>query len=372
YRNSRKQPLCYSKTTARDYCGPKAYRSVKNYLFRNRGNGTFEDVSAPSGISSDTGHSLGVVTADLNADGWTDIYVANDGDPNEVWINKKNGRFENDAFFSGAAVNKHGKSEASMGVDAGDINLDGKLDLFITHLMEETHTLYVNEGDAMFEDITNSTNLGLPDVRLTGFGTLLFDFDNDGLLDVFIANGSVKLLREVFRPGNSGTLNPRYPLGQQNQLFRNVGKGIFEDVSGDAGGSFLEKRVSRGAAFGDVDNDGDTDILVSNNSGPAELLINRGNENGWIGFQLTDKVSGRDLLGARLEVVLENGRILQRRARTDGSYSSSHDPRVLVGLGRGDKIKTVRVFWPDGSKGVLLDPKLNSYNKISFDAGSSK
>ena len=144
------------------------------------------------------------------------------------------------------------------------------------------------------------------------------------------------------------------------------------EVSGDAGGSFLEKRVSRGAAFGDVDNDGDTDILVSNNSGPAELLINHGNENRWLGFELTDKVSGRDLLGARVEVVLESGRILQRRARTDGSYSSSHDPRVLVGLGQDEKVKSVRVFWPDGSKGVLLDPKPNSYNKVIFDAGGSK
>ena len=369
----RKQPLCYSKTTARDYCGPKAYNPVGNTLFRNRGDGTFENVSGPSKINTEKGHSLGVVTADLNADGLPDIYVANDGDPNEVWINRGNGQFENEGYFSGAAVNKEGKSEASMGIDAGDINLDGNLDLFITHLMEETHTLYINEGDAVFEDITTRTNLGLPDVRLTGFGTSLFDYDNDGLLDVFIANGSVKLLKEVFRPGNAGELDPKYPLGQRNQLFRNAGTTKFEDVSSQAGESFAEKNVSRGAAFGDIDNDGDIDIVVVNNSGKAELLVNMvGSANRWIGLRLTNRKSGRDLYGAKIEILLESGRTLHRRVRTDGSYGSAHDPRVAVGLGGSGRIKSVKIIWPDGTKGLVTDPVAGKYSTVSFGAETGK
>ncbi len=370
--NIKKAPDCYSKTTAPDYCGPRAYRAVGNSLFRNRGNGTFENVTAPTGISKDFGHGLGVVAADLNEDDWTDIYVANDGDANQLWINQKDGTFLNDAFFSGSAVNQMGQAEASMGVDAGDFNGDGKLDLFITHLMEETHTLYANEGKGIFEDITAKTNLGLPDKRLTGFGTSLFDFDNDGYLDIFVANGSVKLLKEVNRPGNQGLLNPKFPLGQKNQLFRNLGDGTFSDVSESAGESFSDVNVSRGAAFGDIDNDGDTDIVVVNNSGRAELLINSGNNSNWLGFSAIEKAGGRDMLGAKIAITLSSKRILYRRFRTDGSYSSAQDPRVVAGLGPSDTVTEVRVTWPDGSSEKWTNPGRNKYVELVKGTGNSK
>lgn len=342
-------PNCYAPTTARDYCGPKAFQQVGNSLFHNKGDGTFENVTKPSGISEDFGHGLGIVAADFNDDNWIDIYVANDGDPNNLWINQKNGKFENEGFFSGSAVNQEGKSEASMGVDAGDFNQDGTEDLFITHLIEETHTLYKNTGGAIFEDITSRSQLSLPDGRLTGFGTAFFDYDNDCLLDIFIANGSVKLVKIIKRPGNEIILDERFPLGQLNQLFQNKGNEKFEEVSANAGDVFGLSEVSRGAAFGDIDNDGDTDILVINNNGKARLLLNQiGNKNHWLGLKLIGKDRKRDALGSKIEIFISVKNILRRRVKTDGSYSSAHDPRVLVGLGKNEKIEKVRVTWASG------------------------
>ena len=362
-----KPPKCYARTTADDYCGPKSYRPVGNSLFRNLGNGTFENVTGPTGISETYGHALGVVTADFDNDNRTDIYIANDGDPNQLWLNKNNGKFEDEAYFSGTAVNHKGQAEASMGVDAGDYNSDGNLDIFVSHLMEETHTLYANDGKAIFEDSTPRSNIGLPDQRLTGFGTLLFDFDNDGSLDIFIANGSVKLLREIKRPGNSGSLDPKYPLGQKNQLFRNLANGKFVDVSSSAGPSFSKFNVSRGASFGDIDNDGDIDILVNNNNGPAELLINNNvDSNNWIGLRLLAKSGGRDMVGAKVSLKMSNDKVLIRRARTDGGYLSAHDPRVLIGIGSDTAPKSISVTWPDGKSEDLE----SSQDQTLFRVGS--
>ncbi|MEZ5308793.1 MAG: CRTAC1 family protein [Pyrinomonadaceae bacterium] len=365
-----KLPKCYARTTAPDYCGPKSYQAVGNSLFRNRGDGTFENTTDSSGLAKEFGHGLGVVAADFNDDGWPDLYVANDGDANQLWINQKDGTFKNEGLFSGTAVNHLGVPEASMGVDAGDYNSDGRLDIFITHLMDETHTIYANQGDAIFEDLTPKTDLALPDQRLTGFGTSFIDYDNDCLLDVFVANGSVKLLKAISRPGNAGELDPKYPLGQRNQLFRNTGKGQFIDVSEMAGASFQNLAVSRGAAFGDIDNDGDMDILVNNNSGTAELLLNNqafGND--WIGLSLSQKKGGIQEIGAVVSVELENGTRLLRRSRTDGSYVSAHDPRVLVGLGKSNKIRKIMVRWPDGTNEEFGPVPFNKYSNLVKGTG---
>lgn len=352
-------PQCYSLTTAKDYCGPKAFRAAGNSLFRNKGDGTFENVTVSSGIGADFGHALGVVAADFNDDHWLDLYVANDGDPNELWINQKNGKFENAGLISGSAVNRDGKAEASMGVAAGDFNRDGTEDIFITHLIEETHTLYKNEGDAVFEDITAKTRLALPEKRLTGFGTGFFDYDNDGLLDIFIANGSVKLIR---KSETTGKIDERFPLGQRNQLFRNLGNETFEDLSERAGEVFSLLEVSRGAAFGDADGDGDTDILVANNSGKARLLLNQvGDKNHWLGLKLIGRKGNRDALGAKVEIFTAEKNIIRRRARTDGSYASAHDPRILVGLGKTDKIEKIRVTWIGGETEEWKNPKSDGY-----------
>ncbi len=348
-------PTCYAASTAKDYCTPRAFRAPGNRLFHNKGNGEFEDVTVSAGVDKEFGHGLGIVTADFDGDGWLDIYVANDGDPNQLWINQKNGTFRNEALLAGAAVNRDGKPEAGMGVDAGDFDRNGTEDIFVTHLMDETNTLYTNLGKAIFEDRTRETGLGMPGHRLTGFGTLFFDYDNDGWPDLLVANGAVQLLPELMRKSDP------FPLGQPNQLFHNDGRGKFVEVSDQAGDAFQLLEVSRGAAFGDIDNDGDTDVLVTNNNGPARLFLNQvGNRNHWLGLRLIGK-EGRDALGAQVEIVISRNNILWRRARTDGSYLSANDPRVLAGLGAAASVEAVRVHWPDGTIAEWKDPPIDRY-----------
>jgi hypothetical protein len=358
--STRNSPACYANTTARDYCTPKVFRAPGNRLFHNLGNGKFAEVTAASGLDKEFGHGLGVVSADFNDDGWPDLYVANDGDPNQLWLNQKNGTFKNEALLAGASVNRDGKAEAGMGVDAADFDANGTDDLFITHLMDETNTLYTNLGEAVFEDRTRETGLGMPGRRFTGFGTSFFDYDNDGWLDLLVVNGAVQLLPDLIRKGDP------FPLGQPNQLFRNTGKGTFKEVIDQAGPNFQMLEVSRGAAFGDIDNDGDTDVLITNNNGPVRLLLNKaGNRNQWIGVRLVSKDGGRDMLGAKIEIVSSNKPVLRRRVRTDGSYLSANDPRVLVGLGTGARVELVRVRWPDGTTAEFNNPPLNKYHTWS-------
>ena len=351
-------PNCYAATTARDYCTPRVFRAPGNRLLHNKGQGIFEDVTVSAGLDKEFGHGLGIVTADFNGDDWIDIYVANDGDHNQLWTNQKNGKFINDALLAGAAVNRNGQAEAGMGVDAGDFDGNGAVDIFITHLMDETNTLYVNLGETLFEDRTRESGLGMPGRRFTGFGTFFFDYDNDGWLDLFVANGAVQLLPELLRQKDP------FPLGQPDQLFRNTGKGSFVEVVAEVGPEFQLLEVGRGASFGDVDNDGDTDVLVNNNNGPARLFLNQiGNRNHWLGLRLIDK-NGRDLLGAQVEVVITNDRVLRRRVRTDGSYLSANDPRVLVGLGAVTRIQAVRVRWPDGTTEEFKDLVVDKYTTL--------
>lgn len=246
-----------------------------------------------------------------------------------------------------------------MGVDADDFDEDGDDDIFMTHIMEETNTLFVNDGNGIFEDRTAAAGLASISLGKTGFGTGWFDFDNDGWLDLLVLNGAVRALAERVRAGDA------YPLGQPNHLLRNTGKGKFEVASDRAGKSFPLIEVSRGAAFGDLDNDGDTDVLVSNNNGPARLLINQvGAKNHWLGLRLLVEDGSRDAYGARLEVTPATGHKRWRRVRTDGSFCSSRDPRVLVGLGSDTGINQVRVTWPDGKRETWRNLSIDSYTTL--------
>lgn len=249
-----------------------------------------------------------------------------------------------------------------MGVDAGDFDGNGTEDIFVTHLMDETNTLYVNlGGQTLFEDRTRESGLGMPGRRFTGFGTFFFDYDNDGWLDLFVTNGAVQLLPELVQKKDP------FPLGQPDQLFRNTGKGGFVEVVDGVGPELQLLEIGRGAAFGDVDNDGDTDVLVSNNNGPARLLLNEvGSRNRWLGLRLVGK-SGRDMLGAKVEIVVAKDRVLRRRVRTDGSYLVGNDPRVLVGLGTADRVQAVRVRWPDGTREEFKDVVLGKYNTLKLN-----
>jgi hypothetical protein len=337
---------CRSRNSARDYCTPLVYPPLPDRLLRNRGDGTFEDVTAAAGLAGATGTGLGVVAADLTGDGWPDLYVANDAMANHLWVNQGDGTFVDDAYLAGAAVNMEGAAEASMGVDAADFDGDGDEDLFMTHLQGETNTLYVNDGTGWFEDRTLATGLAAPSRPYTAFGTAWIDIDNDGWLDLYTANGDITFIRALMEADDP------FPLHQPNQLFRNRGDGTFEDVSDRAGAVMALSEVSRGAAFGDVDNDGDMDILVANNNAPVRLLINRlgsGEAGGaWLGLRLVDR-RGLEAVGARVELLREGRPALWRRARTDGSYASANDPRVLIGLGADDGPQRVRVHWPDGT-----------------------
>ena len=317
---------CHAPSGEPDYCTPQAFRAQPDRLYRNQRDGTFADVSAAALAGSQFGPALGVSTADFNNDGWIDIYVANDGDANLLWINQRDGTFKDVALLAGAALSAEGKPEGSMGVDAGDFDNDGDEDLYMTHLPHEGNNLYVNDGTGMFEDRSAPSGVGPMSVGFTGFGTAWIDYDNDGWLDLLNVNGAVSL-----KPSRT---NPRAPYEERNGLFRNLGHGKFEDVSARAGAVFALSAVFRGAAFGDIDNDGDTDVLVTANGGPVRLLINDiGNRRHWLGVRLVGDTASRDMIGARISVVCGDGRTLWRRARSDGSYASANDPRVLVGLG---------------------------------------
>jgi hypothetical protein len=345
---------CQDLTGQGDYCPPNSYPAQRDRLFRNRGNGTFEDVTARALVGGADGPALGVSTADVNADGWIDIYVGNDGAANQLWINQKNGTFRDTGFLSGTAVSGSGNAEASMGIDAGDFDNDGDEDLFVTNWMSQMNVIYVNDGSGLFEDRRGPTGLGAPSLAKTGFGAAWFDYDNDSWLDLLAVNGSVARIEAQAREKDP------FPLRMANQLYHNTGTGRFEDVSSRAGAVFKQARVGRGAAFGDVDNDGDADVVIGNANGPLQLLVNMvGSRQHWLGLRLVGTKGGRDMLGARVAVTRGSGPVLWRRARSDGSYASANDPRVLVGLGASADVPRVRVQWPDGTSeefgGVPID-----------------
>ena len=335
---------CHNKMGIRDYCGPSAYRPVPDRLFRNEGNSKFVDVTEEAGLGAAFGTGLGAVCADFDADGWTDIYVANDETPNQLWMNQGNGTFAETGLLSGTAFNADGNAEGSMGVTAADFNNDGAEDLFMTHLVEETHTLYLNDGSAGFSDQTSRFGL-TGAMTYTGFGTEWFDYDNDGNLDLFVANGAVRMTR-LAEP-------TEYPYHQINQLFHNDGHGNYRETTARAGAALQLSEVSRGAAFGDIDNDGDVDILVTNNNGPVRLLLNEvGSRRHWLQVQLQGVTSNRYGMGARVVLIRDGKKSLWRRAHTDGSYLSANDHRVHFGLGLDAQVKAVVVHWPGGSSEI--------------------
>jgi hypothetical protein len=354
---------CISVTGGQDYCPPGTYPPQPDRLYRNQRNGEFADVTAEALTGGHFGPALGVVTADVNGDGWIDIYVANDGEENQLWINQRDGTFSNQGLLSGAALNAAGKAEAGMGVDAGDFDNDGDEDLFVTHLSAETNVLYVNNGTGLFEDRRAQSALAAPSFAHTGFGAAWFDFDNDGWLDILTVNGTVAYVE--------GRSNDPFPYDQRKQLFRNLGNGKFDEVTSRAGAAFEVSSVGRGAAFGDLDNDGDTDVVVANTNGPPHLLINQvHNRNHWLGLRLLGgKNVPRDMLGARVAVMRKKGPTLWRRARADGSYASANDPRVLVGLGDSTETPGVRVLWPSGRMEEWADVPIDRWTTLMEGTG---
>ncbi len=356
---------CRWTTGAEDYCSPTAYAPEPDSLFRNRGNGAFENISRATGIAGRPGATLGVIAADFNGDGWQDIYVANDGMANFLLINDSDGGFSDEAELAGVAVNMAGSPEASMGVAAADFDRDGDLDLFMTHLTRETNTLYVNDGTGWFEDATAQSGLGKSSFAYTGFGTAWIDYDRDELPDIFIANGAVTHVKAQLLAGDS------FPLRQRNQLFRNLGGGVLADISDDAGPVFAEEAVSRGAATGDIDNDGDPDVVVANNSGPAQLLQNQNKTQlPWIGIGFDS--SGGNIFGAEVALWRADGKHRWYRTHTDGSYASASDPRIILLPGAGAASADIVVRWPSGDVETWRALATGRYHVLARDAGDSR
>ncbi|HXA64733.1 MAG TPA: CRTAC1 family protein [Bryobacteraceae bacterium] len=332
---------CFDPAGERDYCPPSAYKPVLHRLYRNMGNGKFQDVTQAAGIDAAVGPGLGVICADFNGDGWPDIYAANDGAANLLWLNNGNGAFREAALLSGAAYSEDGVARAGMGVTAGDFDETGNESIFVTNLTREGAGLFRNKGHAEFTDATREFGLYQPTFPYTGFGVHWFDYDNDGRPDLYIANGAVTIVESL-----RGT---PYPYHQKNLLLHNEGA-RFRETSGEAGPAFQLSEVARGAAFGDIDNDGRIDIVVANNNGPARLLLNETTPKGhWLEIRLQGVKCNRDGIGARVAVLREGQKPLWGRAHTDGSYLSASDVRVHFGLGQNPKAQ-VLVEWPDGSK----------------------
>ena len=333
---------CYAPTGEPDYCTPMAYTPVPSRLFHNRGNGTFVDVTESSGIGSSYGPALGVLCADFNGDGRTDIFVANDTAANRLWLNQGAGTFREAALEAGVAYNGDGRVKAGMGVTAEEVDDDGTFTLLVTNLTREGATLFRGNGKGLFEDVTSHDGLATPTFGFTGFGTSWFDYDNDGRLDLFIANGAVTIVESL--------RGQPYPYGQRNLLFHNEGQHRFSEVSDGAGPAFQRIDVGRGVAIGDIDNDGAVDVLVTNNNGSVRLLHNEvGARQHWLEVRLVGTKSNRSGIGARVALLRDGAAPQWRRVHTDSSYLSASDVRVHFGLGERSDVRGLVVQWPDGS-----------------------
>ncbi|HEV7905231.1 MAG TPA: CRTAC1 family protein [Pyrinomonadaceae bacterium] len=354
--------LCVDKNATQNYyCIPRIFKPRPSYLFRNNGDGTFKDVSAETGIAASPGKSFGAVATDANNDGLIDLFVANDTMPNFLFVNRGKGKFEEAGLEAGVAYGETGKPRSGMGVDAADFDGDGWQDLFVANIDQEFFSLYRNGRELTFNDepgeIAPSTQL------LSGWGLKFFDYDNDGDPDLLLANGHPDDMVET----KSARVKYREPL----LLFENTGKS-FRNVSAQSGAVFARSYPARGMAVGDYDNDGDLDVLVSNNGEPPLLLRNEGgNRNHWLGLQLVATKSNPAAVGAL--ITWQAGGVKRSRLKTaGGSYLASHDPREVLGLGAASKVETVEIRWPSGVVDKLSNIPVNGYLKVVEGQGVVK
>jgi enediyne biosynthesis protein E4 len=339
----------------RSYCHPDQYDGVPDVLYHNNRDGTFADVSEKAGISNSEGKGLGVVAADLDGEGYLDLYVANDSVANFLYLNNGDGTFKNIAPFSGTAYSADGQAQAGMGVDVGDYNHDGKPDILVTNFSLEGAALYRGDRKQLFTEISSQVGLREPSFLLTGWGTKFFDYDNDGDEDIFIANGHPQ--DDISNYTDSLTYE------QPKLLLENDG-GVFRDVSKLRGEDISKPSPGRGVAFGDFDNDGDMDLLIANSNQPPALLRNEGgNRNNWVKLKLIGTKSNRDAIGAKVKV--SAGGIVQTdHLRGGGSYLSAHDPRLHFGVGKSPRIDSIEIIWPSGRTQSIKDIKANQILEI--------
>jgi len=350
------------KTGERFYCIPRVYPPAASRLFHNNGDGTFTDVSRESGIAKALGKAWGVVATDLNNDGWMDLFVANDTVANFLFVNKGNGRFEEMGLEAGVAYSQDGRERSGMGVDSADFDQDGWPDLFVTNVDQEMYSIYRNNHDLTFEDLAGQMGLGRLTRLLSGWGVKFFDYDNDGNLDLFIANGHPDDKIEV----HSSHVTYKEPL----LLFHNNGRSL-ESVGAAAGPAFAQSFAARGMAIGDFNNDGAVDVLVTVNDGPPLLLKNvAARENHWLGVRLVGQKSNPDATGAK--ITWQAGDLKRSKLKVGGgSYLSSHDPREVVGIGKRAKIDKLEIRWPQpsGRMETFTDLPIDRYITIVEGSG---
>ncbi|HWW87037.1 MAG TPA: CRTAC1 family protein, partial [Vicinamibacterales bacterium] len=344
---------CSLDGATKSYCTPESYKGNSIKLYHNLGGGKFEDVTQKAGLADPTSKSLGITVFDYNNDGWPDLFIANDTQPNKLYRNNRNGTFSEEAVSAGVAFSEDGVARGAMGTDAADYDRSGRTHLLVGNFSNQMLGLYHNEGNNLFVDEAPRSAVGRASLLSLSFGVFFFDYDLDGYPDIFAANGHID--EEI------GRVQPKVQYKESPLLFHNQGNGKFEDASKTAGPELQRPIVARGAAYADFDRDGDLDILISTNNGPAYLFRNDGgNRNHWITLKLVGTKSNRSALGAVATVESASGRQMQT-VHSGSSYCSQSDLALTFGLGKDDVVKSIAIQWPSGGKEVLNNVKANQY-----------
>ena len=340
--------FCTLDGKTKSYCTPESYKGQSATLYRNKGDGTFENVTRAAGLYDPSSKALGVALLDYDADGWPDVFVANDTQPNRLYRNRGDGTFVDVGMTAGVAFNEAGVARAGMGVDAADFDGSGRPGLVIGNFSNEMMALYANEGKGLFIDEAPASTVGKVSLLTLTFATFFFDFDLDGLLDILAVNGHVA--------DDIAAVQPKVTYAQSPNLFRNRGAKKFDAVTTSAGTAIQKPIVGRGAAYGDYDNDGDLDLVITENNGPARLLRNDGgNQNGWLRVRTQGTASNRDGIGARVTVTLDNGRRLWGVVKTGSSYCSQSELPLTFGLAKSAKVNQVEITWPNGKSETVRE-----------------
>lgn len=348
----------------KSYCTPEVYPGVASKLFRNLGGGRFADVSRKAGVANPAAKALGVGLLDYDGDGWVDLFVANDTQPNQLFRNNRNGTFTDAAVAAGVAFSDDGVARGAMGVDAADYDRSGRPHVLVSNFQNQMLALYRNEGNGLFTDVAPASPVGRVSMTTLGFGTFFFDYDLDGWLDVFATNGHIE--------ESVTAVQPKVQFKQRPLLFRNAGKGRFEHASPAVGPDFAVPQAGRGAAYGDYDRDGDLDVLLTNNHGPARLLRNDGgNRNNWVTVRLAGTKSNRSGIGAVVTVRSAQG-TQRQMVRSGSSYCSQSDLALTFGLGRDTTVEAIEVAWPGGAKETVTKVPAKTFVKIVEGRGWAK